>query len=361
MWEKGVENAACRDCLAARSAAAHHHHRRADRLRPARLLAGAGLVALAAGCDSVDATSALAPAGPEAEAIAALFRVMLAAGAVIWLAVTASVLYAARRGRRTWSREAAGKMILWAGAVLPATALLVLLAYALWIMPGLRPWASAAQSDGLRVEIVGHQYWWQVIYHPAGGDPVSSANEVRMPAGERVEFVLRSADVIHSFWIPPLGGKMDLIPGRTNRLTLQADAPGRFRGVCAEFCGSAHARMAFAVEAMARPDFDAWLAAEAGASPGAEAAEGRELFLANGCGACHTVRGTPARGTIGPDLSHVGGRTTLAAGTLAVTRDAIADFVAVPEAFKPGAAMPAYGMLPEAELQALAGWLEGLE
>jgi cytochrome c oxidase subunit 2 len=322
-----------------------------------RALASAAAAAgLLAGCDGP--RSALDPAGPQAAAIAELFYIMTAAGAAIWLAVIGGYLYARRRGRRPWSDEAGGRLILWCGAILPSALLLVLLTYALWLMPGLRPLATA-ETPRLRIEVTGHQYWWEVVYHAPDGRAVVGANEVRMPAGERVEFVLESQDVIHSFWIPPLGGKMDMIPGRTNRLTLLADAPGTFIGNCAEYCGTSHALMALAAVAMEPAGFDAWLAEHAEPSAGVDG-EGQAAFLANGCGACHTVLGTPARGRIGPDLSHVGSRWSLAAGTLPVTADSIARFVANPGAVKPGANMPAYGMLPEDELQAIATWLAGL-
>ena len=127
-------------------------------------------------------------------------------------------------------------MIFLGGVVFPVTVLTALLAYALWLMPSLRPFAGGDKSR-IRIEVVGHQFWWRVIYHMPGRAPVFSANEVRLPVGERVEFELRSADMIHSFWIPALGGKMDLIPGRTNRLSLLATKAGTYRGQCAEFCG----------------------------------------------------------------------------------------------------------------------------
>jgi cytochrome c oxidase subunit 2 len=315
---------------------------------------GAGVLGGCAG-----AQSALDPAGPEAEAIARLFILMLVAGTLIWCTVIGAYLYARATRRHAWSEPTAARLILWAGAVGPAAALLALLTYALWLMPALRPWAAPAKA-GMRVEVTGHQYWWEIVYQPEGGAAVASANEVRLPVGERVEFLLRSPDVIHSFWIPPLGGKMDLIPGRTNRLTLTADRPGIFRGVCAEFCGSAHALMAFDVVAMPPADFRAWLAAQAAPSPGLDA-PGRGAFLANGCGACHTVRGTQAVGTIGPTLSHLGSRASIAAGTLPRSAENIARFIADPGAVKPGAAMPAYDMLPPAERAAIAAWLDGLE
>jgi cytochrome c oxidase subunit 2 len=152
---------------------------------------------------------------------------------------------------------------------------------------------------------------------------------------------------------------MDMIPGRSNRLSLIADGPGEFRGACAEYCGTSHALMAFTGVAMEPSAFDDWLAFQAAPSPGVDA-PGREAFLANGCGACHTVRGTSARGEIGPDLSHVGSRPTIGAGTLPTTPETIARFISAPEAVKPGALMPAYGMLPPEELAAIATWLAGL-
>ena len=199
-----------------------------------------------------------------------------------------------------------------------------------------------------------------MLFHPAaGGPPVVSANEIRLPIGQRVDFELRSADVIHSFWIPPLGGKMDMIPGRTNRLSLQATEAGTFRGPCTEFCGTSHALMAFAAIAMPRGDFDRWLAERASPSPGA-AGEGAAPFLRQGCGACHRVDGTEAQGAIGPDLSHVGSRETIGAGILPNGEATLARFIADPDAVKPGALMPAYDMLPPDEIAAIAAYLRGL-
>ena len=170
---------------------------------------------------------------------------------------------------------------------------------------------------------------------------VVSANEVRVPVGERVEFVLESPDVIHSFWIPPLGGKMDMIPGRTNRLSLQADRAGTFRGQCAEYCGVSHALMAFTVLAMPAAEFQDWLEDARRPADGARR-PGLEIFEANGCGACHTIRGTAAGGAVGPDLSHLGGRGSIGAGVLPMSAASIARFITEPEAVKPGVAMPGY-------------------
>lgn len=322
--------------------------------------AAVALLPLAA-CGGVQ--SALDPAGPEARAVARLFWGMTAGGAVIWLAVVLAYLHARRARRAVWSPVAAGRLVLWGGAVLPAAVLLGLLAWTLWLMPALRPWTEPGTPD-LRVEVTARQYWWEVVYHRDDGPPVVTANALRLPVGATVELALASPDVIHSFWVPPLGGKMDMIPGRVNRLLVSADTAGAWRGACAEYCGTAHALMAFEVAAEPAEAFAAWLAAEAAPSPGVDApgtAAGAEAFLAEGCGACHTVRGTEAAGRIGPDLSHVGARATIAAGTLPRARESLARFIADPAAVKPGALMPAYAMLPPERIDAIAGWLEGLK
>lgn len=317
------------------------------------------LVALAlAGCSGIQ--SSLDPAGAEAEGAAALFWIMAAGAAFIWLLVAAALVYATRERRRVHSELAAGRLILWAGAIFPSIALAVLLGYALPLMAQIRPWIEPAVVKGLRVEVTGEQFWWRVTYRPVNGAPVISANEIRLPVGERIQFTLKSSDVIHSFWIPPLGGKMDMIPGRTNRLSLLALRPGVFRGPCSEYCGTSHALMAFAVVVMEQPDYDAWLAQQSSPSP-ASARDGQAAFLANGCGACHTINGTEARGTVGPDLSHVGSRLTLAAGVLPNTEEAIARFIAEPDAIKPGVKMPAFGMLPPDHIRAIAAYLKGLQ
>lgn len=310
------------------------------------------------GCSGLQST--LDPAGEEAAQIAGLFQIMVIAGAVIWVIVVAGLIYARRPMRRRLSDPGAGRLILGGGAIFPSVALLILLGYALWQMPLLRPSPSAAAGDGLRIEVTGRQFWWKVVYHPSDGEPVVSANEIRLPVGERVEFLLKSDDVIHSFWIPSLGGKVDMIPGRINRLSLLATKPGNFRGPCAEFCGQSHALMAFSAVAMEPPAFREWLKAKARPSSGA-AGEGQRLFLKHGCGSCHRIAGTEAQGAVGPDLSHLGSRRTLGAGILPNTEEAIAHFITEPDVVKPGAKMPAFDMLPAGEIQAIAAYLKGLE
>jgi cytochrome c oxidase subunit 2 len=304
--------------------------------------------------------SALDPAGEEATQVATLFWVMTVGGMAIWAFVVALSLYASRWKHVPISEDKAGRLILWGGVVFPVAVLMALLSYALWLMPSLRPFAGGEEA-GLRVEVAGSQFWWHVVYDRPGGQPVVSANEIRLPVGARVEFRLTSRDMIHSFWIPALGGKMDLIPGRTNRLSLLATRAGTYRGQCAEFCGTSHALMAFSVVTMEPAAFAAWLDERGRASAGVDAEPaGRDVFLRERCGDCHRIKGTPAQGTAGPDLSHLGSRLTIGAGLLVNDAETLARFIAHPASLKPGARMPAYLHLSDADLGAMAEWLKGL-
>ncbi len=309
------------------------------------------------GCSGIQ--SALDPAGDESDIIATLFWVMVVGGTLIWVAVIGTLLFAASSSGKPITDASGGRLILWGGAVFPSLTLLVLLAYALWLMPGLRPFALPSDPS-VTIEVSGKQFWWQVAYRLPDGSRVHAANEVRLPVGKRVEFALESDNVIHSFWIPALGGKMDMIPGRTNRLSLLATKPGTFRAPCAEYCGTSHALMAFSAVAMDPAEFDEWLAQQARPAAGV-ADSGAEIFLRNGCGACHRVDGTEAEAAIGPDLSHVGSRLTLGAGILPNTEAAIARFIADPASIKPDTKMPAFGMLPPDEIAAMSAWLKGLK
>lgn len=302
--------------------------------------------------------SALDPAGPEAANIAQLFFLMLVGAVVIWLGLVASIIYASRK-KREHSEESAGRVILWGGAVIPTIILCALLSYGMWLMPAIRPWVPDDQQVR-RIEVTGEQFWWRVRYFDEAGKTMfETANEVRIPVGQPAHFSLKAADVIHSFWVPSLGGKMDMIPGRTNPLTLTADREGTYRGVCAEFCGESHALMAFTVRAVAPDEHEAWLAERRASSP--QDTEGLAVFLNNGCGACHAISGTAANGRIGPDLTAFGERSTLAAGTLPHTVEDIARFVAYPGVIKPGVKMPHFGMLPEDDIKTIAVFLKELK
>jgi cytochrome c oxidase subunit II len=310
------------------------------------------------GCNGVQ--SALDPAGRGAEQIARLFWTMAAGGVAIWLVMVSLTIYA------VWSRhshsERQAKLFIVAGGVaFPALTLAGLLIYGLMLLPEL---VGPAPPGSLKIAVSGEQWWWRVRYLPPGGEPVELANEIRLPVGEPVELQLESPDVIHSFWIPSLGGKVDMIPGRKTRLVLLPTRTGTFRGVCAEYCGSAHALMAFDAVVVEKVEFAHWLDAQrqsASEPREALATRGRELFLANGCGACHTVRGTPADGFVGPDLTHAGGRASIGAGTLRNERGAFLRWIAGSETIKPGVHMPAFDMLPRQDLAALAAYLEALK
>jgi cytochrome c oxidase subunit 2 len=316
-------------------------------------------VLLSAGCSGVP--SAVDPAGREAERIAALFWWMVAGAAVVWLGVIGLALYCVRARPESFSRRRARLIIVGGGAVVPTVVLAILLAFGLAMLPGL---IAPAPAGSLKIEVDGELWWWRVRYQSPSGEPVALANEIHLPVGEPVEFRLESDNVIHSFWIPALGGKMDMIPGRVTRLALTPTRTGVFRGVCGEYCGTSHALMQFYVVVQEKEEFERWLArqaqpAETPTEPLAKRGQG--LFLANGCSACHTVRGTPASGVIGPDLTHVGSRLSIAAGTLPTEPDNFRRWIALTEEVKPGAHMPKFAMLPAEELQALAIYLESLK
>jgi cytochrome c oxidase subunit 2 len=302
--------------------------------------------------------SALAPGGEDAATIARIFWVMLWGAVVLWLAVNLAVYLARNNAPRRIGRRAANAVIIGGGVVLPLAVLTPLLIWGLAVLPDHR-----LPGEGLTIRVTGEQWWWRVEYLPqAGGEPVVAANEIRLPVGQRVTFELGARAVIHSLWIPALGGKMDMFPGRTTRLSLRATEPGVYRGQCAEFCGLSHAWMAFRAVAMPAADFAAWLEHEAGpaARPEGDAVQGADIFAREGCGACHTIRGTEHAGRVGPDLTHVGSRLSLGAGRLAPSPANFADWIAEPGSFKPGVQMPGFGHLPRADLAALGTYMAGL-
>lgn len=279
---------------------------------------------------------------------------------MIWVAVV-TLAYLLSRARPLGERRGAARwLIIGGGAAFPTIVLAGVLVYGLALVPEL---VGRAPPGSLRVVVSGEQWWWRVRYVVPGGD-VTLANELHLPVGEPVELLLESPDVVHSFWVPALGGKLDMIPGRVNRLTLRPTRTGVFPGLCAEYCGSSHALMRFHVVVEEREAFSRWLAHQAG--PAAAPAEplarrGAERFLANGCGACHAVRGTPAAGAVGPDLTHVGSRLGLGAGVLENEVESMHRWIARAGELKPGVLMPSFGMLPEEDLRAIAAYLEGLE
>jgi cytochrome c oxidase subunit 2 len=292
--------------------------------------------------------SALHPAGPDAALIAEITWVLLIGGGAIFALVMALAAWAVLKPPAWLAR---GGVIVAGGIAFPAVVLFALLVYSL-----LRANALSAGEPALRVEVTGHQWWWRIAYLSADGAvDFVTANELRIPVGQPVEIRLRSADVLHSFWVPSLAGKLDLVPGKDNRLMLSASRAGTFRGQCAEYCGGPHAQMAFFVVSLQETEFEAWRALQR-----QPAAASNALFNAR-CAACHTVRGTSATGTLGPDLTHVGGRVSLGAGILPNNRGALAGWIASSQHIKPGNLMPSFRELSGEELTALAAYLESLD
>lgn len=293
--------------------------------------------------------SALHPGSEDAAELADLFWFMTFGGALIWCIIMGAAIYAVLGSKRPRSERFADRFVFVGGVIFPTVGLAALLVFGLALLPN---WAEADAPD-LRVHVAAEQFWWRLGYEAEDSTQIATANEVHLPLGATTEFVLTSTDVIHSFWIPSLGGKMDAIPGRTNVLRLTPTKAGVYRGVCAEFCGTAHALMAFSVVVHEPDAFAAWLTAQRRPA----SAAGAEAFVSAGCGACHVVRGVSEAGSVGPDLTHFAGRRSIGAGTLPLTEANLADWLVAPGHIKPGVHMPSFATLPDAERDAIVDFL----
>lgn len=329
-----------------------------------RGLPGLSLLALA-GCSGQQ--SALDPAGDQAQSLFDLFGLMLSVCGVMYLLVLAFLAAAIWRGRR---RLAAGQAApgeepglqrtlgVWIGLMLMGLTVVVLGSFV-----ADRTLAAARERESLQVRVTAHQWWWRIAYRDrASGAWVETANELHLPAGQTARVELAAGDVIHSFWVPNVAGKMDVIPGHANVIDLTPRRLGWFRGQCAEFCGLQHAHMALDVKVEPPAAFAAWLASQArpAAAPAdAVARQGQQVFAGGPCGACHTVRGTSAAGKPGPDLTHFASRREIAAGLAPMGRGAIQGWITQPQALKPGTNMPTVP-LSAAEADAVAHYLETL-
>jgi cytochrome c oxidase subunit 2 len=301
----------------------------------------------------------LRPAGPAAARITTLWWVMFWTALFVCLAVFTLLAVALRRprtagaaGTPAWSE----RFVVTFGIVIPSVILLVLLVWSLSITAALAVPADTA----LTIRVTAHQWWWEVHYPE---QDFVTANELHVPAGLPVRIELTSADVIHSFWVPGLNGKVDAIPGQVTELWLEAGGSGVHRGHCAEFCGVQHGNMKLLVLAEPRASFDAWLELQQqpAAGPVSDLAEqGLLVFQRSPCLACHTVRGTSAQGRAGPDLTHLASRRTLGAAIISNTRENLAAWISNSQAIKPGNAMPPMP-LPPADLEALLAWLGELQ
>ncbi|MBZ9936990.1 cytochrome c oxidase subunit II [Mesorhizobium sp. BR1-1-16] len=316
--------------------------------------------------------SALDAHGQSAEAVLRQFYGFTALSAGIWLLVIFAMIGALRRRRSLAERLAAPLERRSRPEAFATIAVSTAIGLTAAILIGLTTWsfmtgrtlASLRGRETLTLLVTGDQWWWQVRYEDSQANRTfTTANEIHIPVGQPVKVKLESNDVIHSFWVPSLAGKEDLIPGHQNEIYLKAERPGVYRGQCAEFCGYQHAHMSFLVVADEIPDFEAWRSrqvATAASPTGEEAAAGQRVFLSRGCSICHTVRGTPAGGKVGPDLTHVASRKTVAAGTLPLSRGSLAAWIADPQAIKPGTNMPRVALDPD-ELNAVVAYVAGLQ
>jgi cytochrome c oxidase subunit 2 len=321
---------------------------------------------LLSGCgQSQGGQSTLHPASDQSRKIMHLWWGMLAAAVVVFAGALALLFIAWRRRTRTGlpgvgeDEGVSTGLVVAFGIVVPVTCLMILFFIAdIGVVN-----ATSAPKPGqtkLNITVVGHQWFWEVRYP---GTTAVTANEIHIPAKTAVNVELRSADVIHSFWVPELNKKVDMLPGHPNSLELYADRPGVYRGQCAEFCGLQHANMAMAVYADPPAKFRAWLAnmarpLAAPTSPEARAGEG--VFMTQQCESCHTIRGTAARGTIGPDLTHLATRRTLAALAIPNDRAHLSEWVANPQRVKPGNKMPGLNLSAQ-QLRQVVTFLQGLK
>lgn len=319
-----------------------------------RLIASVGAT-LVAGCEGMQ--SSLHPRGPVAATLAETAWVMFIGALVITLLVTALLLYAAWRDPAKRAAVDGRRMIVIGGLVFPAVTLTALFVYGLDITQRVQP----VPADALRIEVIGHQWWWEVRY-PDFPDAVT-ANEIHIPVGRPVAITLSSADVIHSFWVPNLAGKVDALPQQQTGLWLQADEAGVYRGQCAEFCGGQHARMGLLVVAEAPADFSEWVTRQRRPKTATSAASvrGRTAFTTQGCNTCHTLRGAGATARIGPDLTHVNERHFIAAGTLPNNPDNLARWIRFNQEIKPGNAMLSFAHLDPQVVRDLVAFLRGSE
>jgi cytochrome c oxidase subunit 2 len=326
------------------------------------------VLALAAGCRGALDQSMLEASGPQAAVIERQWWFSFWAATAAYVATVGMLAWSIVRSRR---RERAGQplradsertMTIAVGAAVGAT-LVVLLVFMVHDLSIGRTISGVPGRQPLTITVVGHQWWWEVQYEDSiPQNRITTANEIHVPVGQPVLFRLTADDVIHSFWVPNLAGKKDLIPGYTQTMWFQADTAGVYRGQCAEFCGLQHAKMAMFIVAEPLADYQAWARRmhEPAAPPATPlASRGGEIFMTGTCAMCHNITGTSAGSSAGPDLTHLASRRTIAAGSLPNTRGNLAGWILDPQSIKPGAHMPP-NMLSAADLDALLAYLEGL-
>lgn len=315
---------------------------------------------------------ALHPAGPQARHIGDLWNLTLALSVIVFIAVFAAFLFSLWRAPRVPAaaepdlsslhkpERRVHKAIGW-GVGIATVGLLVLLAADVFTSRAL---AHLPLKDAVNIELIGHQWWWEARYqYDDPSKTFTTANELHIPVGRPVVITLKSNDVIHTLWVPNLHGKRDLIPGRTAIIRIQADKPGTYRGQCAEFCGLEHAMMALLVMAEPNDKYEAWAAHQNSPAPqpsDAMALRGQQVFMGKTCVMCHAIGGTDAQGRLGPELTHLASRQTIAAGMFPNNRGHLAGWIADPQSLKPGVNMPGNALEPD-DLQALLAYLETLK
>ncbi|MGH9135500.1 MAG: cytochrome c oxidase subunit II [Acidimicrobiales bacterium] len=315
------------------------------------VIVGTGLLAA---CGGADTPSTLDPKGDEASDGAVVWWLLLAAATGVLVIVGGLILWGAlRRPRGNPGGLSDGAFVGIGGVALPLLVLIPVAVLTVVFTVRMRP--AAGSGEALRVEIVSHQWWWEIRYPDL---EIVTANELIVPTGEDVELTLTSADVIHSFWVPELAGKQDMVPGMTNQLTIRAREAGEYWGVCAEFCGTQHAGMRFVVFAREPAEFERWVDERRTIThPTGELEQrGREVFETNACAGCHAIEGTDADGTVGPDLTDFGSRATIGAGVADNTPDDLARWITDTQDVKPGANMLATD-ISDADLDALVAYL----
>src|SRR3954470_24405690 len=328
-------------------------------------------LAVAAGCVLTSCTgwqSSFNAQASQSEEIKRLLLIFIAVATIVWVGVILALIFALfRRKRRAekpldlhegFEHRAAGVILVLGIATTVTVLVLSVVSY------GAQRAVFANDPDPVTLKITGHQWWWEVQYQADSPHlSFTTANEIRVPVGKPVTVQLESADVIHSFWVPSLTGKMDLITGQQNSVQFTAKAPGLYRGQCAEFCGAQHAHMAFIVRALPPDEYGRWRDHQNQSAPTPSdplSIRGEQLFRGRGCGLCHAIRGTLAGGQFGPDLTHIASRDTIAAGTLPRTSGTLAAWISDPQHIKPGNLMPKMALRSD-ELIAVLHYLEQLQ
>jgi cytochrome c oxidase subunit 2 len=313
------------------------------------------------------------PAGPQADNLSRLWWLMFVVCSIVFVIVMMALLLALRK--RTPEPLAEAPPILEPpqeqerrrrNVVISAVTITIIILFVFLIASfsaGRSMTAELAHKNGLSIDVTGHQWWWEVRYQDVDASNIfTTANEIHIPVGVPITFNLHGADVIHSFWVPNLSGKKDLIPGKINTIWFQADKPGVYRGQCAEYCGLQHAKMALWVVAEPQERFNAWRQNETQTSvpPATDSQKrGQQVFLSAPCVMCHAINGTPAGSNVGPNLTHIASRNMIAAATLTNTRDHLAQWIKDSQSVKPGNKMP-QNNFSEADLQALLDYLQSL-